>query len=129
MFDTGVHHVSINVDHVDECVAFYVDKLGFEQLARPDFGFGGAWLQMGPQQLHLIELPVPVGRGPHFALQVADIREAIDLLTSRGVVVGEPSSIDGVCLQAFFHDPSGNQIELNQPVNARPAAIANPATS
>jgi glyoxylase I family protein len=116
MFTNGVHHVSINVDDVDVNRDFYVDKLGFRTIDRPDFGFGGAWLEMGPQQLHLIELPVPDGPGPHFAIRVDDIEAARAVLGERGVVVGGTSSIDGVCLQAFFNDPAGNQIELNQPL-------------
>ena len=40
----GIHHVSINVKDVPESIKFYVDVLGLEQLARPDFGFPGAWL-------------------------------------------------------------------------------------
>ena len=114
MFTRGVHHVSINVADVEACRDFYVDKLGFEQIERPDLGIGGVWLQMGPQELHLVELPLTEGYGPHFAIPVDDIAEARFILAERGVEVGEPSPIEGVCLQAFFSDPAGNQIELNQ---------------
>lgn len=34
---------------------FYTEVLGFEQLARPGFPFGGAWLKAGGLILHLIE--------------------------------------------------------------------------
>lgn len=115
LFTKGVHHVSINVDDVEANLAFYTDTLGFEQVARPDLGIGGAWLQMGPQQLHLVELPLMEGFGPHFAIAVDDIHGARDVLIERGVDVSEPRPIEGVCLQAFFKDPAGNQIELNQP--------------
>jgi glyoxylase I family protein len=116
MFTDGVHHVSINVDDVERNRDFYVEKLGFEPIDRPELGVGGAWLQMGAQQLHLIELPLVEGFGPHFAIRVDDIEKARAVLAERGVTVGETSPIDGVCLQAFFHDPAGNQIELNQPL-------------
>jgi glyoxylase I family protein len=112
----GVHHVSINVDDVDTNRRFYVDTLGFEPLDRPELGIGGSWLQMGAQQLHLIELPVPDGGGPHFALRVDDIEAASAELQGLGVEVSEVNPIEGVCLQCFFHDPAGNQIELNQPL-------------
>lgn len=114
MFTKGVHHVSINVDDVAACRDFYVEKLGFEQIARPELGVGGVWLQMGPQELHLVELPLVEGFGPHFAIEVDDIDAALAVLRERGVEVGDPRPIDGVCLQAFLHDPAGNQIELNQ---------------
>lgn len=116
MFTQGVHHVSINVDDVEANQAFYVDTFGFEPIARPELGIGGAWLQMGPQQLHLVELPLMEGFGPHFALEVDDIAAARKVLVDRGVEVSEPKPIDGVCLQAFLNDPAGNQIELNQPL-------------
>src|SRR5688500_9886093 len=52
----AVHHVSINVDNVEAAVRFYVDVLGLvPRDDRPDFGFGGAWLDAGAQQVHLIE--------------------------------------------------------------------------
>lgn len=114
MFTKGVHHVSINVDDVPACRDFYVEKLGFEQIDRPDLGIGGVWLQMGPQELHLVELPLTEGFGPHFAIEVDDIAAARAVLVERGVDVGDAKPIDGVCLQAFFNDPAGNQIELNQ---------------
>ena len=115
MFTNGVHHVSVNVDDVEANRDFYVDKLGFEPIDRPDLGIGGVWLQMGPQQLHLIELPRVEGIGPHFAIRVDDIERARSVLAERGVAVSDASPIDGVCLQAFFHDPADNQTELNQP--------------
>ena len=114
MFTNGVHHVSINVDDVEANRDFYVEKLGFTQIDRPELGVGGVWLQMGPQELHLVELPLVEGFGPHFAIGVDDIEAARTTLIDRGVEVGAVSPIDGVCLQAFFHDPAGNQIELNQ---------------
>ena len=111
---SDVHHISLNVADTNSAVAFYVDALGFEPIERPDMGFGGAWLQMGPQQLHLVELPLMEGFGPHFAITVDDIHAARAVLIERGVDVTDPSPIDGVCLQSFFKDPAGNQIELNQ---------------
>ncbi len=118
MFDVGVHHVSINV--VDAAVAtrFYVDVLGMTQRDdRPDFGFAGAWLQTGEQQIHLLEVPdlVPP-EGQHFALRSADLDAARAHLISHGVSVSEPADQPGICRQCFFRDPNGNLIELNQPL-------------
>ena len=116
----GVHHVSINVDDVETNRVFYVDVLGFDPIDRPDLGIGGCWLQMGPQELHLVELPVPSTAGPHFALKVDDIEQAAAELSAKGVEISAIFDIAGVCRQAFFHDPAGNQIELNQ--RAAPAS-------
>ena len=111
----GIHHVSINVRDADEAVAFYTDVLGLSvRDDRPDFGFGGAWLDIGDQQVHLLEMPVPDDRGQHFAIRVADLDATVGELRDRGVEVADPSPV-GTGRQTFLHDPSGNRIELHQP--------------
>jgi glyoxylase I family protein len=111
----GVHHVSINVSDVDAAVRFYVDVLGFTRRSdRPDFGFGGAWLDVGDQQVHLIEAPLAEDRGQHFAVQVADLDATVAELRGRSIAVSDPSPV-GTGRQAFLHDPSGNSVELHQP--------------
>jgi catechol 2,3-dioxygenase-like lactoylglutathione lyase family enzyme len=111
----GIHHVSINVGDVDAALSFYVDVLGLAQRDdRPEFGFGGAWLDAGGQQVHLIEAPRPDDRGQHFALQVADLDATIAELRSGGTTVSDASLV-GTGRQAFLHDPSGNLVELQQP--------------
>ncbi len=115
MEPTAIHHVAINVTDVDEAVAFYCDVLGFKERSdRPDLGFGGAWLDAGGQQLHLIQAEPPESRGQHFAIQVGDIEAAIAELRRKGLNPSEAAGI-GPSLQAFVADPSGNVIELHQP--------------
>ena len=111
----AVHHVSINVDDVDEALRFYVDVLGLSPRDdRPDLGIGGAWLDAGGQQVHLIGAPAPPNVGQHFALQVADIDASVAELRGQGVAVTDPIVI-GTGRQAFLEDPSGNAVELHQP--------------
>ena len=111
----GVHHVSINVEDVDAALAFYTDVLGLRvRPDRPDFGFGGAWLDAGGQQVHLIEAPVPPNHGQHFALAVADLPAVVDELRGRGLTVSDPVKV-GAGLQSFVNDPAGNTVELQQP--------------
>ena len=111
----GVHHVSINVRDTAESVAFYTEVLGLSQRSdRPDFDFGGAWLDLGEQQVHLLEIDVPDDVGQHFAIQVADLDAAVAALRERGVEVTAPSAV-GTGRQSFLHDPSGNRVELHQP--------------
>jgi catechol 2,3-dioxygenase-like lactoylglutathione lyase family enzyme len=111
---TGVHHVSINVPDVDAAKEFYVDVLGCsERTDRPDFGFGGAWLQAGDQQVHLIEAATPANVGQHFAILVDDLAAAVAELRGRGVEVSDPSPV-ATSLQAFLVDPAGNAVELHQ---------------
>jgi len=112
----GVHHVSINVGDVDEAGAFYLEVLGMQKLARPDFGFPGLWLECGGQQIHLIQVENHVAPdGQHFALRVDDIDAALRELRAKGVAVSDAIDIPGAGRQAFLRDPAGNLIELNQP--------------
>jgi catechol 2,3-dioxygenase-like lactoylglutathione lyase family enzyme len=114
MRPVAVHHVSINVDDVEAGVRFYCDVLGLEQRAdRPDFPFGGAWLNAGPQQVHLIEGEPPAGLGQHFALLVSDLEETVAELRGRGIEVSDPRPV-GTSRQAFVSDPAGNLVELHQ---------------
>jgi catechol 2,3-dioxygenase-like lactoylglutathione lyase family enzyme len=111
----GVHHVSINVRDAAESVTFYADVLGLTARAdRPDFAFGGAWLDIGAQQVHLIEGDVPSNCGQHFAIRVADLDATVAELRDRGIDVPDPKGV-GTARQTFLHDPSGNLIELHEP--------------
>jgi len=111
----GVHHVSINVSDVAAAVRFYTDVLGLTlRDDRPDFGFDGAWLDLGGQQVHLIHSEVPDDLGQHFAIHVADIDAAVAELVGKGVAVRGPVPV-GSGRQAFCNDPAGNRVELNQP--------------
>jgi glyoxylase I family protein len=110
----GVHHVSINVDDVDAALAFYVGTLGLvPRTDRPDFGVGGAWLDAGGQQVHLIEAPPPDNKGQHFALRVDDLDATLEELRSQGLTVSDAMAV-GTSKQAFLTDPSGNGVELHQ---------------
>jgi catechol 2,3-dioxygenase-like lactoylglutathione lyase family enzyme len=110
----AVHHVSINVRDVPAAEQFYTERLGLvRRRDRPDFGFAGAWLDAGGQQVHLIEGEPPAAVGQHFALQVADLDAAISDLRDAGVEVSDGIAV-GTGRQAFLSDPSGNGIELHQ---------------
>jgi catechol 2,3-dioxygenase-like lactoylglutathione lyase family enzyme len=112
---SGVHHVSINVDDVDAAIRFYVDVLGLaERDDRPDFGFGGAWLDAGGQQVHLLEAAAAPAVGQHFAFLVDDIEAAIRDIRALDVAVSDAKPV-GAGRQAFLTDPAGNTVELTQP--------------
>jgi catechol 2,3-dioxygenase-like lactoylglutathione lyase family enzyme len=110
----AIHHVSINVTDIDQGVDFYTEVLGGSlRTDRPDFGFGGAWIDFGGQQVHLIEAPTPQRMGQHFAVQVADIDATVAELRGKGFEVSDPSPVNAN-YQAFIDDPSGNTVELHQ---------------
>ena len=116
MKPSGIHHVSLCVKNVDEAVAFYTDVLGLTVRSdRPDFGFPGAWLDAAGEQVHLIEAADPQVGGGHFAIRVDDLDTAVDDVRSAGWTVHTTPYFTGAGRQAFLNDPSGNQIELNQP--------------
>lgn len=110
----AVHHVSVNVADPDESIAFYTGILGGTVRSdRPDFGFGGAWIDLGSTQVHLISGEVPPNHGQHFAILVADLDAVVSELRSKGIEV-EDGSVVGPDRQTFLTDPSGNLIELHQ---------------
>ena len=89
-FNLTLHHASLIVSDTEQSLKLYRDVLGMQTTERPDLPFPGAWLQLGAQQIHLLELvnPDPVsgrpahgGRDRHVAMQCdsADaVREALE---------------------------------------------------
>lgn len=56
----AIHHVSVIVADTEHSLVFYRDALGLPvDPQRPDLGYPGAWLVVGNQQIHLLELPNP----------------------------------------------------------------------
>ena len=110
----AIHHVSLNVADVEAAMDFYVGVLGGTRRAdRPDFGIAGAWIDLGTQQVHLIEAPVPPNLGQHFAVQVADLEAVVQELRSKGLAVADPMTVASN-RQTFVDDPAGNVVELHQ---------------
>ena len=112
-----LNHVAIHVQDLSASISFYKDKLGLNELSRPDFNFQGAWFRLGAaQELHLIEgrkNPVnSLQRGAHFALQVRSIHEAEEWLTNTGVAFNPKKQRPDGAWQIFLQDPDGYFIEL-----------------
>ncbi len=113
----ALDHVAIHVADVEDSVAFYKNKMGFEPLPRPAFTFPGAWFRLGAEQeLHIIgERTDPVhghNRGNHFALEVESIWEAEAALKAGGVAHRSPKQRPDGAYQIFLKDPDGHVIEL-----------------
>jgi catechol 2,3-dioxygenase-like lactoylglutathione lyase family enzyme len=110
----AIHHVSLNVPDVRAGITFYTDVLGGTlREDRPDFGIAGAWINLGTQQVHLIEAPVPPNYGQHFAVRVGDLDAVVGELRAKGLEVGDPVAV-GANRQTFVNDPAGNAVELHQ---------------
>jgi catechol 2,3-dioxygenase-like lactoylglutathione lyase family enzyme len=118
----GYSHANILVTNMKASHDFYIDKLGFEVLPRPDFGgFEGGWYRVGDLQLHLSvvkEMPDLKGGFPHLAVYVPreSFDDTVEALKARGVpfVMDTMQREDfGVPVKAAFcKDPDGNVVEL-----------------
>jgi len=127
-------HSAIEVTDVNLSIKFYTGVLGFRQLARPGFPFGGAWLQAGGLNLHLIERdpsvdmndkyqaeggsrnpePWHIRRSEHKAFQVADLAKAEQALNDLGVEYHKFIVPGTSAAQIFMFDPDRNGIELGE---------------
>lgn len=115
-----LHHASLIVSDTEASLTFYRDVIGLQQTDRPDLGFPGAWLQLGEQQIHLLELenPDPVtgrpehgGRDRHIALSVQELSPIQDILDKTGTAYTLSKSGR---LALFCRDPDGNALEILQ---------------
>ena len=117
----AIHHVSFLIADVERSLAFYQGLLGLDlDASRPDLGYPGAWLKLGGQQLHLLQLPSPDpsegrpahgGRDRHLALLVSDL-EALEAALSQAGVVFTRSRSGRRAL--FCRDPDQNALEFVQ---------------
>jgi glyoxylase I family protein len=115
-----LHHASLIVADTAASLAFYCDVIGLQQTDRPDLGFPGAWLQLGDQQIHLLELenPDPVtgrpehgGRDRHIALSVQELGPIREVLDKTGTAYTLSKSGRKAL---FCRDPDGNALEILQ---------------
>ena len=123
------------VEDVDAAIAFYRDHLGFSEQMHPDPAF--AMLTRGDLRLVLVS-PVPPGHPGggsrpmpdgtkqrpegwnRFMLEVSDLAGTVDALRRDGVRFRN-DIVTGVGVkQVLVDDPSGNPVELFEPV--RPEA-------
>ena len=114
-----LHHASVIVADLKRSLVFYRDLLGMQvDAARPDLGFDGAWLAVGSQQIHLLELsnPDPVsgrpahgGRDRHFALTICSLDALRQALDAAGVAYTLSKSGRRAL---FCRDPDGNALEF-----------------
>lgn len=114
-----IHHASLIVTDTSRALQFYCDLLGLGvDDSRPDLGYPGAWLQIGDQQIHLLELPNPDplegrpihgGRDRHLALTIDDLDALTQALDSAGIDYTRSRSGRRAL---FFRDPDGNALEL-----------------
>jgi glyoxylase I family protein len=109
------------VADIQRSLEFYQGVLGLGiSDARPDLGFPGAWLEVGDQQIHLLELDNPDsvdgrpehgGRDRHTAMAITNIGALRERLDDKGIPYSMSKSGR---LALFCRDPDGNALELIQ---------------
>ena len=115
----SLHHVSVIVADTERALRFYRDTLDLAvEPARPDLGYPGAWLAVGGQQIHLLELPNPDpvtgrpehgGRDRHCAFTIRNLTD----LRARRDAAAVPYTLSKSGRRALFcRDPDGNALEF-----------------
>ncbi|MGX9963962.1 VOC family protein [Roseomonas sp. F4] len=122
----GLFHVAVKTNDLAGTVAFYTRVIGLRPVARPDFGYPGAWLAVplpgGGAILHIYaggpalgpEGRAPIGTGAidHVSLSCHGYHAYIARFRAAGLDWRE-FLVPGTQLwQLFVHDPSGVQLEL-----------------
>lgn len=100
----GINHVALQVDDLEEAVAFYTDL--FQPTAVDRSEPHAAFLELGDQFVALFERG-PRAEEPHFGLVVDDKQEVRRVLEEAGVEVLPGRFLD-------VRDPSGNRVQIVQ---------------
>lgn len=117
-FNLTIHHASLIVSDTEQSLLFYRDVLGMQPTERPNLPFPGAWLQIGEQQIHLLELdnpdptigrPAHGGRDRHVALHCSSVDALREALEKAGM--SYTTSVSGR-KALFCRDRDGNALEF-----------------
>ncbi len=111
---TGINHITLSVDDLDESFAFYTEGLGFKPVARWPTGAyvlaGDVWLAL-IVDTHVREAPLP--EYTHIAFAVAP--EAFEPMCARlrqaGAKVWQENQTEGASF--YFLDPDGHKFEIH----------------
>jgi glyoxylase I family protein len=118
-----MHHVGILCENLERSLDFYQNVLGLKiNEARPDdkLPYRGAWLWVGSEMIHLMELPNPDpltgrpahgGRDRHTCVEIRDVSKLKAILDEAGI----PYTLSRSGRPAiFFRDPDANALEFAQ---------------
>jgi catechol 2,3-dioxygenase-like lactoylglutathione lyase family enzyme len=118
---TTIRTVAIPASDQDKTVAFFVEKLGFEQRMDAELQPGFRWIEVAPPGSDVSvaivaasnELPAGVDTGIRFVATDADAEHAS--MTAQGVDVGELLRWPGVPAMFSFVDHDVNRFYLAEP--------------
>ncbi|GKA35188.1 glyoxalase-like domain-containing protein [Tanacetum coccineum] len=122
----NLHHVGILCENLERSLDFYQNLLGKLRLkineARPHdkLPYRGAWLWVGSEMIHLMELPNPDpytgrpehgGRDRHTCIAIRDVSKLKAILDKAGI----PYTLSRSGRPAIFtRDPDTNALEFTQ---------------
>ena len=113
---TGVDFAVVWVDDFDRAVEFYGTTLGLPESARygqmPGVEFETGNLTLAVMAIEAFGQEFDRNGGP-IALQVGDVAAVRSELEAQGVEFHTDTFDSGVCHQAVFSDPDGNQLILH----------------
>ena len=113
---TKLHHISIEVNDIEEAFQFYTKLLGFEEQPTPRKikNKGIRWINLpGNQAIHLVEskeLRAP--ETAHMAILVDDVEKWEKYLNDHHIETHPPKFDIYNAKRFFFKDPSGNRIDF-----------------
>ncbi len=120
MAATGINHVSIHADDLEQSARFYEQLFDLERIPSPNFEQPVIWLRLGDRQLHLFKSETPPPRYHHIGLDVDDF-EAV-YLRARELGLLDPVTFGGDVrvhpagwVQMYLRDPAGNLVEVDWP--------------
>jgi catechol 2,3-dioxygenase-like lactoylglutathione lyase family enzyme len=113
---TGINHVSISANDLEESTRFYELLFGMERIATPIFDTPVQWLRVGDLQLHLFlaeEDAAPARH--HIGFTIDDFDAAYEAVSTHASAEwgAELVELPSGQVQLYFRDPAGNLIELN----------------
>ncbi len=121
--DLKLELVQVPVSDVDRALVFYVERLGFvlDVDVRPMEGMRVVQLTPPGSACSILigtgmgeSSSMPPGTQKALHLVVADVRQARQELIERGVEVAEVVDVGGGVLYAWFADPDGNSLALQE---------------
>ncbi|XP_042475368.1 uncharacterized protein LOC122057360 [Macadamia integrifolia] len=119
----SIHHVGLLCENLERSLEFYQNLLGLKiNEARPHdkLPYRGAWLWVGSEMIHLMELPNPDpltgrpghgGRDRHACIAIRDVSKLKAIFDKAGV----PYTLSRSGRPAIFaRDPDANALEFTQ---------------
>ena len=113
---TKLHHITVEVQDLEEAFHFYTKILGFEEMPTPveikDKEI--RWIGLpGDQAIHLIEIKgAKAPESAHFAILVDEVEKWEKFLNDQNIETHPPKFYIYNAKRFFFKDPSGNRIEF-----------------